>query len=177
MSILEENVAVKLILRQRSDLLGYVWSIVRDEHLAEDVFQDVFLAVLGKLDGIADEEHLQRWLRVALRLESLKALRRGRSAPALMEPGLLDALDEAWEAEFAIEKAETMQSLSLCLEKLTPQARRLVETRYVDGLTGRSLAESLGRSVNAVYVGLSRAHKTLGECMRKALRGRSEAVT
>lgn len=173
---MQEKAAIKLILSRRTDLLGYVWSIVRDEHLAEDVFQDVVLIVLGKLDEINDEDHLIRWLRVALRLESLKALRRRRSQPASMEPGLLEALEEAWDAELLSEHSEVKQLLSRCLDRLTPKARLLVEARYVQGLTGQPLAERLGRSVNAVYVGLSRAHRSLAECMRQSLGAEGEAT-
>jgi len=165
--VLEREPAIKLIMAQRSDLIGYVWSIVRDEHLAEDVFQDVLIVALAKLDTIADAAHLRRWLRVALRLESLKALRRQGKSATLMEPTLMDALDATWQAELEAEDEEMKRKLSYCVDRLPPKARLLIQKRYEEGITGKALALELGRSLNAVYVGLSRAHRALAECMQR----------
>lgn len=164
-------------MAQRSDLLGYVWSIVRDEHLAEDVFQDVLIIALSKLETIKDAGHLERWLRVALRLESLKALRRRGNSATLMEPTLMDALDATWEAELSAEGEELKHKLSYCVERLPPKARLLVEKRYEEGISGQALALELGRSLNAVYVGLSRAHRALAECMQRPLPVGGEAAS
>ena len=44
-------------------LLGYVLSIVRDFHLAEDVFQDASLIVLRKGEQLQDERDFPAWAR------------------------------------------------------------------------------------------------------------------
>ena len=57
----------------------------------------------------------------------------------------------------------------MCLEKLSPYARRVVELRYVEGLTGSRLAEALNRNLTAAYVAVSRINKTLAECVRNRM--------
>jgi DNA-directed RNA polymerase specialized sigma24 family protein len=57
--------AVLILMRERVKLSAYIWSFLRNEHVAEDVFQEVSMALLGHIDEIGDEEHLIRWLRQA----------------------------------------------------------------------------------------------------------------
>ncbi len=81
---LDQDTALRLLLDHRGMLLGYVNSIVRDQHLAEDVFQEVSLLVVRKHRGIPARESFPGWVRRAARLEALSALRRKRRARQVM---------------------------------------------------------------------------------------------
>ena len=159
---------VKYIVKHRSSLMAYAWSIVRDEHQAEDILQNVSLNAFKKLDQIRDETHMAGWLRTSLRYEALSAVRKSQRAPSAVEPTLLEAIDDAWEEHGTIEQREVSQQLARCLERLTPRAKQLIHLRYTEGLSGELLARRVQRSVNSVYVGLSRAHRALGDCMAMA---------
>lgn len=61
------------------------------------------------------------------------------------------------------------------MEQLTPNARELIDLRYARDIKGRALAEKLGRKPNAVFVALSRIHRTLSDCIQARL-SREEAA-
>jgi RNA polymerase sigma-70 factor (ECF subfamily) len=157
-----------LLLRERVKLLAYIRAIVRDDHLAEDVFQDVAVLAVRKRDEIRDGRHFLAWMRLTSRHRALKVLRQ-RRRQLLLDEGLLDRLDEQW-AEHDLASADDLEeALRRCLDRLSPYARNLVRLRYAEGVSGVQLAEVVDRSLNAVYVALTRIHRSLGECIKRRL--------
>lgn len=171
---LNEDTIVKALLRDRATLFAYIWSIVRDAHVAEDVFQEVSLLALHKRGELREAEALPTWLRRSARNLSLKALRRLGRAPALLDEKLLDLLEGQWERQEATPAAETLEALKHCLAELSPYARQVITLRYAQGLSGEGVAAKLGRKAEAIYKVLTRAHGALAECVRRRT-GRGEA--
>jgi RNA polymerase sigma-70 factor (ECF subfamily) len=157
-----------LLLQQRGMLLGYVTAIVREPHLAEDVFQNVALVLLRKGDRLEAEQDFPPWARRVARLEALAALRERRKSPQVLDDATLDRLEDHWDAGDSAPGPAT-EALRACLERLSPRARRLVELRYVGGLRGKDLAEKLAQPVNTVYVALSRIYRKLAACIQDRL--------
>ena len=158
------DIAVRLLLSDRGRLLGYIRSIVRDEHIAEDVFQAISILVIEKCDEIADEAHFRGWIRTAARLEALSAGRKRASAPQSLDGHVHDLLDSTWQENDPGPDADRMSALRTCLEKLSPYARKLVQLRYVEGVSGQELANRVGRKLGTASTGLSRAHNSLAQC-------------
>jgi len=164
----EQEVLVRLFLAQRAMLLGYIGSLVRDAHLAEDVFQDVALVAIKKRAELADAEGFPAWARRIARLEAMNALRRRTKAPRPLDGAVLDVLDRHWDAA---EEGPASVALRRCLKRLPPRSQKLVELRYRDDLSGQALADRLSQPLNTVYVTLARIHRALSECVREVLAG------
>ena len=168
---------LRLTLRERIRLVAYISTIVRDRHLAEDLFQELSVEALGKAESINDEEHLQKWLRTGARFRAIDALRKKSRSPISFSPELISQLDEAWAKASAPPPSDSVEMLRKCLDEISPRARRLVDLHYREGLTGKELAEKMQQTTNAVYVALSRVHKALRECVKFRMsiseRGRS----
>jgi RNA polymerase sigma-70 factor, ECF subfamily len=162
---------VRVLLAQRGMLLAYIMSIVRDIHLAEDVFQDASLIILKKGAVLKSEAEFGPWARGVARLEALSALRKKSASPRCLEPELLDLLDHEWNKENPSESATL--AVRRCIEQLPEKARRLIELRYVAELSGVALAERLNQPPNTIYVTLSRIYRVLSKCVleRLALEG------
>jgi RNA polymerase sigma-70 factor (ECF subfamily) len=141
---------------------------VRDDHLAEDVFQDVAVLAVRKRDEIRDGRHFLAWMRLTSRHRALKVLRQRRHQ-LLLDEALLDRLDEQWAEHDLASGGDLEEALRRCLERLSPHARHLVQLRYAEGVSGQQLAEVVDRSLNTVYVTLSRIHRSLGDCIRQRL--------
>lgn len=165
---IDQESLVILLLRERAKLLAYIRGIVRDVHLAEDVLQEVALLALRKRGEIRNGRHFLGWMRLTSRHYALKALRRRHRQP-LVEGALLDQLDEQWGEHDVSPSADVLEALRHCLDKLSPEARHLIELRYAEGISGRRLAEILDRTLNTVYVTLSRIHRSLDDCIRRRL--------
>jgi RNA polymerase sigma-70 factor (ECF subfamily) len=163
----EQDRLARLLLAHRGMLLAYVLAIVRDAHLAEDVFQDASLVILKKGSGLKKESDFPVWARKVVRLEALNALRKRNKAPELLDPATLDLLEPHWGKEEGPQ--ESADALRGCLEKLGPKARRLIEWRYVAGIRGNALAARLNQPANTIYVALSRIYRLLSTCIQERL--------
>ena len=166
--------AIGLLLSNRAMLLGYIVSIVRDLDLAEDVFQNVAVVVLKKAEAVKNVAEFAPWARRVARLEALTALRWRRRSPELLDEAVLDLLEGHWAARDTAATA-TRRALQDCLERLSPYARRLIALRYVDNFAPSHVAEQLNRSLNTIYVALSRTYRLLGECVQRKLIQQGEA--
>lgn len=90
---LDEATVVRELWRQRIRLLAYIEVIVHDEHLAEDVFQEVSVAAVQKRAEIHDATHLERWLMQAARFHGVAAVRKSARRPMVFDDGLLDRIE------------------------------------------------------------------------------------
>jgi RNA polymerase sigma-70 factor (ECF subfamily) len=159
----------KLFLRNAGLLRGFILGLLPDHHLAEDVFQDVFLTAAAKADDFREGSNFLAWVRAIARLKVWEHCRRQKAGPLLLDPGALEAvvasaadLDDAW--------APRREALAYCLQKLSPRARQILELRYSEEfLSPPRIAERLRWTVGAVHVALSRARKFLQECTRRRL--------
>lgn len=163
---IDQKIITMTLLRDRAKLLAYIGAIVRDPHIAEDVLQEVSMLALEKQDQIKDEQMLLPWLRVAARFKSLKAIeKRGRS-PKLMDGQLLDLMEPHWQEVDRLSIQETNRALHRCIDRLAPQAQRLIELRYGAGLSVREISKQLSRKTDTLYKTFTRIHAALHRCMR-----------
>jgi RNA polymerase sigma-70 factor, ECF subfamily len=139
---MHQSNVLRVLLQERAKLLAYIWAIVRDEHLAEDVFQDVSLLAIDKREEIHGEEVLMPWLRRTARYRALHAVQSRKQRPVLLSEGILDALDECWEKYDAITAPTLVDALRHCMSRLTTHAREIITLRYVEGLNGAQVAVS-----------------------------------
>jgi RNA polymerase sigma-70 factor (ECF subfamily) len=167
---LSETALVQQLLEERARLLAYVWAIVRDSHIAEDVFQEVSLLAVRKRSEIRDLAAFPTWLRKSARLCALRALRGVGKSPLLFSNEVLDNLDRAWDEQPSASTAEMAAALQHCLGRLAPRARRIVALRYQHKLGGDEVASRLDMKTHSVYVALGRIHRALRDCMLRALR-------
>lgn len=164
---LDETTIVRTLMAERAKLLAYVWSIVHDAHLVEDVFQEVSLLALAKRSELRDEKALGAWLRKSARLISLAAIRGKTKRPVLLGEAVLDQLDAAWADDDCVPAEETLDLLRGCLAELSARSRQFVALRYIERLSGSQVAEKLGTTVHSVYVALGRIHRDLRDCMQR----------
>ena len=159
--------AIRGLMRDRAKLIGYITAIVRDRHVAEDIFQDVVALALQKHADIAGPDHLPGWSRRCARNKCLEALRRNKARVMTLDADVLDLLEAPWEQLDALDADGEMGRLRECLDKLAPRARRVVDLKFVEGLTGIQIAELVGNEVHRVYVALARAYRTLADCIQR----------
>lgn len=165
---MNHETVIRLLVSDRARLLAYAWSIVRDDHAAEDLYQDVVVVVMNQSDTFHDSAHVMKWTRATLRNKALEHLRTKRSAAVLSED-VLDILDDHWMEHDQTAIGELTDALRQCLSSLTENTRRLVHMRYGQGMKGIDIATSTGRTAHSVYVALSRAYKALGDCISARL--------
>ena len=171
---MDRDSIVRLLVSERVKLLAWIRAMVRDEHLAEDILQDVSIVAVNKCEEIRDGSAFHSWVRQVARYKALHLLRQRRNAPAVLDDRTLALLEPYWPIYDSPVSDDLNRFLRECLELLSPDARELVRMRHQENKSGVLMAEALGRPLNTVYVTLSRAYKRLGDCIRKRLEKQRE---
>jgi RNA polymerase sigma-70 factor (ECF subfamily) len=166
---MDRDSVVRLLVSERMKLLAWIRAMVRDEHLAEDVLQDVSIVAVNKCEEIRDARGFPAWARQVARYKALHILRERRSAPIFLDERTLALLERHWQTYDFPASGDLKDFLRECLELLSPDARELIRLRHQEGKSGAFSAEVLGRPLNTVYVTLSRAYSKLADCIRKRL--------
>ncbi len=154
---LEEEV-VALFDQFRDRLLRYVSSFGFALPDAEEVIQEVFLALFLHLQLGKSREKLPSWLfRVAHNLALKRRYRAHRDSEARVEANAeYLAIDPGPNPEDQLVKSQTQRRLLAVVEALPEQDRRCLVLR-AEGLRYRGIAEVLDMSLGAVSLSLARS--------------------
>ena len=163
---LDKSEMLRLLVAERGPLLGFITSVSPDRAAAEDVFQTVVVITSERPPTAETRERFLSWARTVARHEAGRVVRHRRRT-VMLDDHVLDQLQERWSAADASTAAQQSEALHRCLERLTPNARGMLRMRFEESLSGEDLAKALGRTVNTVYVALSRAYRALAQCIEE----------
>jgi RNA polymerase sigma-70 factor (ECF subfamily) len=135
------------------DVYGYLLRLCAgDRAHAEDLTQDVFLALVEELRKGRTERADVRWLLTVGRSRFLDIARREQRRLSKLELIRRDA----W-----IDDEPTESDVLACLAELQPLHRAVLVMRYVDGLAVDDIAAVVGRGTTATNSLLARARAEL----------------
>ena len=154
-------------MQQRAELIGYAWLVVGDPDVAEDVFQEVSVAVIRKADEINDTDHLKGWLYNAIRLQGLKARRDQSRRHQLLSPDVLEVLAEQKSDPY--KDSAKQVALRECVNRLQGVTRNILEMRYGQNLKPAAIAQSTGKNIQTIYKTITRAHSALRDCVNQRM--------
>ena len=141
------------------DVYGYLLRLCAGDRVqAEDLAQDVWLALVEELRQGRTERADARWLITVARSRFLDLARRERRRGSKLE---LIRRDDGADDE------PTGTDVLCCLAELQPLHRAVLVLRYVDGLAVADVAAVVGRGVTATNSLLARAR---AEVRRSGLR-------
>ena len=159
-----------LVNRYSALLLLLISRIVRDEHLAHDVLQHVFLQLYRSLTTLRQERTLKAWLSQVARRRSIDELRRRRHLLfSEVEPfsdggeySFLATLpDPDRQPEEQVELHELRQRILDAMETLPLRYRAIVLFRYDTQLSFREIGQALSIPETTAKTHFYRARKPL----------------
>ncbi len=154
------------LLRQRSKLVGYVRSRVRDPDLADDIFQDSLLKALRHSDDLRDEERLVPWFYRILK-------------NAITDYYRQRGLEAKYQTQFAAEaqlRADSDEWAAVCecfrelIPTLKPGYGELIQRLDLAGERPEQVAQSLHVSGNNLKVRHHRARQALRQRLEETCR-------
>ena len=165
-----QGLVARLLMQHRTALYGYIYACVRNHADAEDILQNVSVAVTESIGQLTSEAGFLPWAREIARRRVLAHRRMARREQPL-DPELLQHLAEAAErVEAERPSSDHWAALTACLEGLPPASRQLIAARY-DGSSGgaEALAARFGRSVQGIYAQIKRIKAALRACVERRL--------
>jgi RNA polymerase sigma-70 factor, ECF subfamily len=133
-----------LYIRYADDVYGFVNSIVRDHHEAEDITQNLFaklMRIIGKYEQ--REVPFSAWILRVARNAALDHMRARRQIP----------FEEVRTSDEGHEQIgfERFQSLRTALDRLPDDQREVLILRHIAGLTPPEIAEVLGKTESSIH--------------------------
>lgn len=156
----------QLFVRYQGQLKAFALALYPNFAVAEDVLQEVFLAVTAKAAEFEPGTNFPAWAKAIVRFKVLEARRR------LHQPELSDETLNALAASCPDDWAEDrrLAMLTQCMKTLAPQARELLRLRYHGEHSPAHIAKILDRTANSVNVALAKARSALRACLDRRLR-------
>ncbi|MFY9512147.1 MAG: sigma-70 family RNA polymerase sigma factor [Rubrivivax sp.] len=171
----------RLYERTSGHLFAVVLRIQRDRAQAEDLLQEVFVAV-WKAAASFDAARSQplTWLTSIARNRAIDSLRRAQTQPKLESASRDDDDDERPDATETLPdagpgplellgRASDARELGQCMERLTAPQRQSVALAFFDGLSHAEVAEQLREPLGTVKSWVRRALMTLKGCLERSV--------
>jgi RNA polymerase sigma factor (sigma-70 family) len=127
----------KLIQRHKKRVYSYILMVVRDQHLAEDIFQDTFIKVINTLrsGNYKEEGKFIQWvMRIAHNL-IIDHFRKNRRIPTVEN-----------DENFVVDQIH--QDVRTLIEFLPPEQREVVMLRHYSDMSFKDIAEETNVSIN-----------------------------
>jgi RNA polymerase sigma-70 factor, ECF subfamily len=163
-----DKAAFKLLYRRhRERVYRFVLRLTGIESMAEEIVNDVFLAVWRHAEQFEGKSQVATWLLGIARHTAISACRRPREAP--LEEHVAAVIEDAADSPAAsIEKHQRMEILQKCLAKLTPVHRDVIKLIYYQGNKIEQVAQSTGAPISTVKTRLHYARNRLGALLTEA---------
>ncbi|MEY5026108.1 MAG: hypothetical protein RLZZ244_1636 [Verrucomicrobiota bacterium] len=155
------EVVERLFLKHQTVVRAFVCSLSSDFSMVDDVLHETFLTVRRKAAQYREGSNFAAWACTVARYKVLEAWRGSGRGCALSE----EALEALCASEEALPSDPRLERLEECLGRLAPQARRMVELRYLRACKPEEIARIMEWTPNAVNVGLTRARQALRKCL------------
>lgn len=155
-----------LVARHRSELYGYIFSVVRNWEDADDLFQSVCLVLWSKFESFRPGTNFFAWARQTAKNKVSKYLRH-KQQPRFINEELLDTLTEiviGTEDDWAEAYQDALQH---CRAKLVTADAELLELHYGEGFGTRHIADQLSRPQQSICRSLNRIRCWLFECIQR----------
>ena len=156
----------ELVLRYKNSLYQYILSLVKDESVAEDLFQDVFISLFKHAKTYKAEGKFKAWLFLTARNKVLNHWRDNKNTVSLDqtdEDGNAYLQDTLADNERPVLEEmygrELEKLVGKAAEQLPPRQREMIYLRQF--LSFQEIADTVGRPLGTVLADCHRAVKKI----------------
>ncbi len=145
-------------------IYNYLLRLVNEPAVAEEILQEVFLAMWQGAHRFREEAKVKTWLLRIAHHQAVSWLRRTRAA--LWPDDELEADDDPIEEHLA--RSWQIDQVRAALVQLTPKHRAVIELTFVQGLSYAEIAEVMSCPIGTVKSRMSYALSRLNGLLSEA---------
>ena len=160
----DEPAFTQLYLRYCISIFNYLLRIVRDKDAAEDLLQEVYLAVWNGAKNFRKEASVKTWMYQIAHNQAVSWLRKNRQSVEVGEQivGMLKS-----DTEQLLIDSWDRQQVSLALNQLSPNHRAVIELAFYHELSYSEIAAVIGCPLGTVKSRMSYAKRYLDKIMKQ----------
>ncbi len=154
-----------LLERYEHKVYGFVYKILKDPQLSEDIAQETFLSVYRNLKQYDATKPFSTWLFAIAKNASFKLIKDRARSEIAPEEAFHQFTEEKDQVESQIIREEANQSLISALETLTDSQNQAITLRYFEELGLDEIARRMGltrkKTENILYSAKQKLKSTL----------------
>lgn len=158
-------------------LLSFAMSKLNDLDLSKDLVQDTLLAAITKLDTFEKRSQIRTWLTSILQRKIIDYWRKAETRYTDPVSSFFDnsskkhhwleekqAVDQPSVLE-KLSKAETIEELNDCLDKLPPKWKGIMASKYLEEKESDEICNEFNITPSNLWVIIHRAKLVLRDCL------------
>ena len=154
------------------DVYRKAYFITKDEFLAQDVLQEVFLKAFKQIDTLENVENIKAWLNTVTHRTAVDLLRKKEKWNGVPMEEIfieMELFDEVVTStiEKELEHSQLKEQIHQVLDRLSPSFRVIIYLKYIENMKESEIAEKLGIKVGTVKSRAYRAKKELKKELMK----------
>ncbi len=156
---------VSLVLANQRRVHGFIRALVPELADVDDLFQQTSAVLWRRFDDFQPGTNFAAWAMQIARNQIRDYRKIHMRRRGVFSDDLFDAIaDKIASATDTVDSRQ--EALTSCLLDLPPDARRLIQMRYVDDKSVEEIAQELNRSDKTVYRLLGQLRQALMACVR-----------
>lgn len=158
----EVNYFEDIINMYDKKLYGYIYNLVKDKHLTEDLLQDTFIKIYKNIHKYDSNKCFSAWIITIARNTVFDYTKKKKICTlSLLDEKDIDVVDNENDPSDILEGRERLDCIENLVKNLPKKYRDVILLKYFDGLNYVEIAEKLGIATNTVKWQLYQARKLL----------------
>jgi RNA polymerase sigma-70 factor (ECF subfamily) len=156
-----------LFARHNVAVYRFLLRLVKNEALAEDLVNEVFVDVWKNADKFEGNSQVSTWILAIARFKALSALRRRKDA-SLDEVEAAAIPDSSDNPEICLQKKDRVAILRECMSHLSSDHREIIDLVYYHEKSVEEAAKIVGVPMSTVKTRMFYARKRMSELLAQA---------
>ncbi|MEO0510173.1 MAG: sigma-70 family RNA polymerase sigma factor [Verrucomicrobiota bacterium] len=159
----------EILMHEHQPMLqSYLFGIVRDRHLAEEIAQITFIKAYKNLSRLQKKSSFPAWIRKIGRntaFDELKKMNREVVTDPEIFLGMEDVFSRYDDSRQADNWRERVNEVKSCFHKLPERLLNIAKMHYQDRLKAKEIASELSLNLATVLKRLERARNSIRSCL------------
>lgn len=164
---------VRLLTRSQADLHVFIIGLTPTRSDADDVLQEVNMALWRKRQSYQFGQDFRRWAFGFAMIEIRGFRTRSAKSRLKFSDATVEMLAADWP-KYLNYAEDQREALTVCLEKLGSREKQCITAFYGSGTTVHQIAEQINVPLSTAYKILTRARHSLRDCVQRTL-GQSQS--
>lgn len=148
-----------LVNTYEKKIYGFIYNMIKDQYIAQDITQDVFVRVYQNLYKYNSDYPIEPWVfKIAYNL-TLNYLKKNRNRKNEIQ--LDEKIDNQCISEDNIVSIEIKEAMIKAMRSFSPDCKAIFVLRIMEDLTFEQIGEILGTSASAAKLKFYRYRKIL----------------
>ncbi len=161
---------VELLTQNYSRIKSFIFCMVPNEADSEDIMQETTALMWEKFDQYKLGTNFIAWALTIAKYKILSYQRDKNRNRIQFDDQVTEMIETASKAKLANDNiVEKVTALKKCIQKLPKKERTIIQLKYSNGQSNRTLADNEGVSVPTIYRYLSKIYLNLLHCINQRL--------